>query len=152
MSAGKKPLWTCPKCGHQFVTRNMWHSCSNYPLDYHFAGKDPALRELFDKYVEFVERCGPITVYAQKTRIVFQTRARFTGAVARKRWLECAVWLKRRVESLRFHRIESILDRDFVHYFHLTAESQLDDELAAFVREAYAVGCQEDSDETRAKV
>jgi len=42
----KPPLWTCPKCGHQFVTRNMSHSCANYPLDYHFAGKDPALRTL----------------------------------------------------------------------------------------------------------
>lgn len=77
MSDGKKPLWTCPKCGHQFVTRNM-----------------------------------------------------------------------RKVDSPRFHRIESTLDRDFVHYFRLTGESQLDDELAALVREAYAVGCQEEFDRT----
>ena len=25
-----KPLWTCPKCGHSFVTRNIWHSCNRY--------------------------------------------------------------------------------------------------------------------------
>jgi hypothetical protein len=23
VSEKKPPLWTCPKCGHQFVTRNM---------------------------------------------------------------------------------------------------------------------------------
>jgi len=33
-----------------------------------------------------------------------------------------------------------------VHYFRLSDESQLDTELAAFVRESYAVGCQEDFD------
>jgi len=139
----KPPLWTCPKCGHQFVTRNMSHSCSNYPLEYHFAGKDPALRKLFDRYVEFVERCGPVTVYAQKSRITFQTRGRFTNVVVRKRWLECSLWLKRRVESPLFHRVDSFGPRDRVHYFRLSDESQLSDELEEFVREAYAVGCQE---------
>jgi hypothetical protein len=143
MDDAKKPLWTCPKCGHQFVTRNMWHSCGNVPLDYHFAGKDRRSRELFDQYVAFVERCGPITVYAQKTRIVFQTRARFASVMVRTRWIEGTLWLKRRVELPRFHRIESILDRDFIHSFRLTDASQLDDELMALVREAYAVGSQD---------
>jgi hypothetical protein len=145
----KPPLWTCPKCGHQFVTRNMSHSCSNYPLDYHFAGKDPALRKLFDRYVRFVKRCGPVTIYAQKSRITFQTRARFTNIVVRKRWMECSLWLKRRVESPLFHRVDEFGPRDRVHYFRLSDESQLDGELAAFVREAYAVGCQENFDRTR---
>ncbi|MCI0337129.1 MAG: DUF5655 domain-containing protein [Acidobacteria bacterium] len=143
MKGDKKPLWTCPKCGHQFVTRNMWHSCSNYPIEYHFIGRDPIVRRLFDEYVEFVERCGPVTVYAQKTRIIFQTRARFTGVVVRKTGLECHLWLKRRVESPRFHRIESLGSRDHVHYFRLTDPSQLDDELAGLLKEAYAVGSQD---------
>ena len=143
MSAKKPPLWTCPKCGHQFVIRNMSHSCANYPLEYHFAGKDPALRKLFDKYVEFVEVFGPVTVYAQKSRITFQTRGRFTNVVVRKRWMECSLWLKRRVESPLFHRIDEFGPRDRVHYFRLSDESQLNDQLAVFVSEAYAVGRQE---------
>ena len=28
-----KPLWTCPKCGHQFVPANLWHSCGHYELE-----------------------------------------------------------------------------------------------------------------------
>jgi hypothetical protein len=143
----KPPLWTCPKCGHQFVTRNMSHSCDNYPLDSHFVGKDPALRELFEQYVEFVKRCGPVTVYAQKTRITFQTRGRFTNVVVRKRWLECSLWLKRRVESPLFRRIDTFGARDRVHYFRLSDASQMNEELATFVREAYAVGSQEVPDE-----
>jgi Domain of unknown function (DUF5655) len=121
----------------------MWHSCSNYPLEYHFVSKDPIVRLLFDNYVKFVERCGPVTIYAQKTRIIFQTRARFTGVMTRKRFLECSLWLKRRIDSPRFHRIETFGGRDHVHYFRLSDPSQLDDELAEFLKEAYAVGCQE---------
>jgi ABC-type ATPase with predicted acetyltransferase domain len=60
-----KDLWTCPQCGHQFVTANMWHSCGSYDLDGHFRGKDPQVRELFDALVEVIEGIGPVTVYVR---------------------------------------------------------------------------------------
>ena len=25
-------LWRCPRCGHEFVTAHMWHSCSSHAL------------------------------------------------------------------------------------------------------------------------
>ena len=37
----KKPLWTCPKCRHKFVTRNMWHSCGRFRVTDHFKGNAP---------------------------------------------------------------------------------------------------------------
>ena len=144
MPEKKKPLWKCPQCGHRFVTRNMWHSCSRYRLTDHFKGKTPFIRALFNRFRAVIQMCGPVTVYAQKTRIVFQTRARFAGCVTRKDWLDCGLWLKRRVEHPRFRKIESILDRDYIHHFRLTKLEDLDDEyLVAFIREAYAVGRQE---------
>jgi len=79
-------LWRCPKCGHRFITANIWHSCGHYRLADHFRGKPPALRETFDSYVAAARRNGPVTIYAQKTRIVMQSRVRFAGAVVRKDW------------------------------------------------------------------
>jgi hypothetical protein len=143
MPAKKRPLWTCPRCGHRFVTRNMWHSCGRYRLADHFKGKDPALRKLFDRFRALVRKSGPVTVYAQKTRIIFQTRARFTGFSVKKHWLDGAFWFKRRVEHPRFYRIELIPPGDYIHRFRLTKLSEIDGDLAAFVREAYAVGRQE---------
>lgn len=29
----RRPLWRCPKCGHRFVTKNMWHSCGRYRIE-----------------------------------------------------------------------------------------------------------------------
>ena len=43
----QRPLWTCPRCGKSYVTRNMWHSCVVVPLESHFVGR-PRARELYD--------------------------------------------------------------------------------------------------------
>jgi hypothetical protein len=122
----------------------MWHSCSRYRLSYHFKGKEPIVRKLFDRYLALVESFGPVTVIPQKTGIAFQVRVRFAGAYARKNWLGGGLWLKRRVEHPLFCRIESVTPKDHIHRFRLTSLADLRDQnLKAFLREAYAVGCQE---------
>jgi hypothetical protein len=102
MPEKKKPLRTCPKCGHQFVTPNMWHSCRRHSLDEHFKGKDPMLRKIFDRYLALIKKCGPVTVYAQKTRITFQVRVRFSNVVVKKIWLDGDVWLNAKSSVLAF--------------------------------------------------
>jgi hypothetical protein len=140
----RRPLWKCPKCGHEFVTANLWHSCGTHSLDEHFVGKAPHLREVFDKYVALVRSFGPTTVYAQKTRIVFQVRVRFGGAAVRKNWVEGRIWLKRKATHRLVHRTESYGRLGYGLYFRLTSIADLDDPaLAKLLREAYAIGCQE---------
>jgi hypothetical protein len=136
-------MWTCPKCGHQFVIANIWHSCGNYELDDHFQGKDPRIREVFDAWRGLAEACGQVTVYAQKSRIVFQVRVRFGGAVIRKRYVDAALWLMRGVEHPRLARTESFGSLGYGHHFRLETCEDLDEDLAALMREAYAIGCQE---------
>ena len=50
MTARKRPLWTCPRCGHRFVTRNMYHSCVRVRITDHFRGKDPLVRQLYQSF------------------------------------------------------------------------------------------------------
>lgn len=100
----KQPLWRCPRCGHDFVTRNLAHSCGRYSIEEHFKGKPETVWQLFVALHELVSRAGPATCYAEKTRIVFQTRGRFLAVVPRRRWLACHLWLKRRREGRRDRR------------------------------------------------
>ncbi|HEX7121032.1 MAG TPA: DUF5655 domain-containing protein [Gemmatimonadaceae bacterium] len=139
----QRPLWRCPRCGHEFVSRNLSHSCGRHSIDDHFAGKPEAVRRLFDALVRFVSQAGPSTCYAQKTRIVFQTRGRFLAVTPRREWLACHLWLKRRLSSPRYHRIDVLAGRDFVHHFRLKDTAELDEELLAHVRESRRVGAQE---------
>jgi hypothetical protein len=120
----------------------MWHSCVNVPISSHFRGK-PELRKVFDKYAALARRCARITIYAQKSRIVFQARARYAGCMVRKDHLEGGVWFKRRVEHPRFHRILHIPPHDYAHYFRLRSVDDVDAHLAKLLRAAYRTGMQE---------
>ena len=75
----KRPMWMCPKCGHKFVTRNMWHSCRRYPLSYFFRDKDPVVRQLFDQLLALVSEFGPVIMSPVKTGIALQVWVRFAG-------------------------------------------------------------------------
>ncbi|HEY6056584.1 MAG TPA: hypothetical protein VIV06_01055, partial [Candidatus Limnocylindrales bacterium] len=43
-ATGGPPLWICPRCGHRFVSANIWHSCSQHSVDEHFAIAEPRVR------------------------------------------------------------------------------------------------------------
>jgi len=143
MSQKAKPLWTCPDCGHQFVTRNIWHSCVNYPLEKHFERKSPEVIALYHRYLSLIEKFGPVTVEPKKTGISFLVRVRFAGAVLRKKWLEARIWLKHPVEHPCLRRIEKVGARDYIHYFRIVSIGDMDGSFISFLRESYAIGIQE---------
>jgi hypothetical protein len=68
------PLWRCPRCGHRFVTKNLWHSCVRVPVATHFRGKPVERKHTWDRWLSAARACGPVTTYAQKTRIVIRRR------------------------------------------------------------------------------
>jgi hypothetical protein len=108
-----RPLWTCPRCGKSYVTRNMSHSCVIVPLDSHFAGR-PRAPQLFEAIVRMLEAEGPTTVSVSKTRIELMTRARFAAIHPRRDWVWLAFWLKRQIASPRFDKVDRYGQRDLV--------------------------------------
>jgi hypothetical protein len=86
--------------------------------------------------------CGPVTVYAQKTRIVIQGRVRFAGAVVRSQWLDASIWLKRRAKHPLIDRVESFGRSGFGIHFRLREPDDIDETMAGLMREAYEIGQQ----------
>lgn len=109
----------------------------------HFKDKPTDRRETFDRYVEAARTYGPITVYAQKTRIVMQGRVRFAGAVVRKNWLDASMWLKRRITHPRLERTELFGALGYGHHFRLYAPEDIDGALVDLLGAAYAIGQQD---------
>jgi hypothetical protein len=138
-----RPLWTCPKCGNQFVNKNTHHSCKRYRLEDVLGDKPPLIRELFDQFRAMVESCGPVTVQPYRRRIGFMVRVRFAGAVPKANWLDVGFWLPRRLAHPRFRKVETILPNAHLHVVRITRPEQLDRQLAAWIKQAYAVGRQE---------
>ena len=139
----RKPLWRCPKCGHRFVTRNLWHSCGRYSLADHFKGKAKSLRKTFDQFVRIARNCGSVTVYAQKSRIVLQSRVRFASAIVHPDWLEANLWLKRRVKHPLLYRTEDLRPLGYGTHFRLRIPEEVDGSIVDWMHEAYAIGRQE---------
>ena len=96
------------------------------------------MRATFRRWVAIARACGPVTVYAQKTRIVIQARVRFAGAVVRRDWLDAGLWLRRRVTHPRVHRIEDFGRLGYGVHFRLATPEDIDARIVNFMREAYA--------------
>jgi hypothetical protein len=118
----------------------MWHSCGSYSLEELFARSEPHVLPLFRQFEALVRQCGPVTVIPQKSRVVFQVRVRFAGAIPRRSYLQCSFGFHRRLDHPRFFKIEQYAPRWFGHHIRVRDAAQLDDELMAWIREAYAVG------------
>jgi hypothetical protein len=138
----QKELWQCSKCGERFVTPNTWHSCGKYSLTALFTRSEPHIFKLYEKFEQLVKTCGPITVIPQKSRIVFQARVRFAGAIPRKSYLQCSFGFNRRRDHPSFYKIEQYAPHWYSHSCRIEKEEQFDDEFLSWIREAYNVGLQ----------
>ena len=140
MQPAQRAPWVCPKCGNEFVNRNQYHSCARYTLSDILSGKPDHIRGLFERFRSMVEACGPVKPVFYRDMVGFIVRVRFASAVPRSRWLDIAFWLRRRVEHPRFHRVETITPEAHIHVLRVTDLEQLDETVANWTREAYAVG------------
>jgi hypothetical protein len=107
----------------------------------HLRGKPTAVRDLYRRFVELIEACGPYEISVAKTAITFKgPRRGFAGAKPKAASLDGYFDLQRKVEDERILSSSAYGRRLFVHQFRVTDATQLDAEFAAWIREAYAVG------------
>lgn len=142
-AADTSDLWTCPSCGKQFVTANTFHSCGAHTVEDFMAGKSDIAWSYWDRLNELVGACGPYTVVANASRLAFMVRVRFAGISAvSDRGMSMSFWLKERVHSPRFRRVDRYTPTDFGYHLRVASLDELDDELQQWLCRAYEVGCQ----------
>jgi len=143
MSGTARPLWACPRCGRTFANLNQTHTCAPLgDLDAHFQGKQPGVRETFDRVLSAVRGLGPVTVLPEKTRIALHARMSFAAFTPRIRWLDGHLVLARAIHSGRFRRVETYSPRNVLHAFRLVSPDEVDEEFVGWLAEAYDVGQQ----------
>lgn len=131
-------LWTCPKCGAKLVGRNMAHSCGLRTLEAWQRDMGPRARSLYDRFVELVAACGEYYVAPAKTRIAFLALVRFAGISSlNEKRMVCSFSLPHPLSSPRFVKIEEVVPGWWVHRLHITDVSQLDAEVARWIRRSY---------------
>lgn len=137
-------MWRCPKCSRQFANRNQEHSCGKYTVEDFLIGKGQEAESLYRAFEKLVLGLGPVLLAPAKTRVGFQERMIFAAVnKLTSDKLEAHVVLARRLESPRFAKIETISPRNHVHHFTIRHVREVDEEVAAWLREAYQVGLQQ---------
>jgi len=106
----------------------------------HFAGADPAVRDAFEGLVELASVDGPMTVVAQKTRIVLAAPMRFVAVQVHRDRLTGHILAEHRFE----HRVITDVVPNayetglYLHRLSIHSAGELDDAFAAFIAEAAA--------------
>lgn len=122
----------------------MPHSCGRYTVEKFLAGKSSDAIALYRRFSALVNQCGSVKLAPAKTRIGFQVRMIFAAVnKLNDRGLEAHIVLARRINNPRFKRIETMSPKCHVHHFRIEAPSDLDQEVAGWLCEAYQVGTQQ---------
>jgi hypothetical protein len=131
-------LWTCRKCNHKFVTKNLWHSCTNATVEDFFEGKDPLLREIYKAFEAAIAECGPYHVSPNKTRIAFMADVRFGGiSRASKNGLLVGFALPKKLDHPRIVKTTDYGGGWIGHWLWLRSTSDVDPELKRWLRTSY---------------
>jgi Domain of unknown function (DUF5655) len=108
-----------------------------FALKAHFEGKDPIVRVIYDQLLKKARKFGPIAEEPKKTSIHLVNVTAFAGVATRKSAIVLTVKSDRAMSSPRIHRSERASANRFHHEVRLTLPSEVDAELAKWLKDAY---------------
>jgi hypothetical protein len=111
----------------------------DHSVDEHFRDRDPALRETYDKLLEIVRRFGAVTEEPKKTSIHLVARSAFAGVANRKREMILTIKAPADIESSRIAKRERVSANRWHIEVRLSAPEQVDEELAGWLSQAFAI-------------
>lgn len=112
-----------------------------WTIERHLRGKPEHVAALYDRFIRLAQACGPFSYAVAKSAITLKgSRRGFAGLTPRQTSLTGYLDLQRCVVDPRIQRSSPYTRRLFVHRFRVVALEDLDDEFAAWLGEAYAVG------------
>ena len=113
----------------------------DWTVERHLRDKPEQVVALYNRFIELAEACGPFSYSVAKSAITLKgSRRGFAGLTPRLTSLTGYLDLQRRIVDPRIQRSSPYTKRLFVHHFRVVAPEELDDEFAAWLGEAYAVG------------
>jgi|SRR5262245_20126760 len=136
--SGSVRLWQCSRCGAKLIARNLSHACGAYSVEKFLESKTETGRDLFERFLRLIARCGPYEVAPAKTRVAFMASVRFASVnrVGRD-CIDVHFVLPRTIESPRFSRVEH-LGKLHVHHLRLRDQRDFNRELADWLCQSYA--------------
>jgi hypothetical protein len=117
----------------------------------HLRGRPREVVAIYRELGRVVRSFGPgVRTVSSKTKTGWMARVRFAGVEFRRDHLVLSFWLKREISNPRLRR-EHYGRSDWGYSLPVRSPVEVDDELTAWLREAYRVGRQEWPGASRAR-
>ncbi len=135
-------MWTCPKCGHDFVNRNQSHSCGNFTFDEFVEGKTAKAISPFNHFLGEYRKIAKFNIHPVKTRVALLTKMRFCSInKLGEDFIDVHFVLTSPYSRAScFHRIDNLGDRFFVHHLRIHKKSDVTPQVREVMKFAYDVG------------
>jgi uncharacterized C2H2 Zn-finger protein len=130
-------LWKCPACDRTFGKKNQWHSCVSHTVESHFRGKNPKLKQIYERLFIWLEDLGPIHVDVAKSSINLAGKHHFGGVTVRKDYIRLGFLSDEMIQDARIVRTERIGHNRIGHSVILRAPEDVDDQVMSWLKHAY---------------
>jgi hypothetical protein len=112
---------------------------NGFTVKSHFEGKDPVVRQIYDRVLKAAGKFGPVIEDPKKTSIHLVNQTAFAGVVTRKSAIVLTIKSERKIPSPRIHKSEQTSARRFHHEVKLNLPAEVDSELVNWLKDAYAL-------------
>jgi len=131
--------WTCPRCGRSFGRRGQSHSCvPAADLEDWLAGRPALVGDVVAAVRAALGSIADDVTYEATTAAVMVKRARtFAEVKPRRDRVELAFIVTRRIDDPRIVRTLDLTRRRIVHVVDLDDVSGVDEQVRAWLAEAY---------------
>ena len=130
--------WKCPKCGREFAKKRQVHSCTVYPLERHFRGKEEIARPLYNKLIaDIVRQIGPLKVESLPCCIRLVSNHTFAAIYALKTKIRIHFTLNCELKSNRIVKKTKMSANRYLHSIDIEKESAIDKEIISWLKQAY---------------
>jgi len=110
-----------------------------YSVGDHFVNKDPSVRALYDQLVSLLRTFGPVEEDPKKTSIHLNRKSALAGVETRKNYFLLNVKSDHPIRSPRIEKAEQVSSKRFHHKVRISSLKDFDEELKAWLKEAYAL-------------
>ncbi len=105
-----------------------------------FAGKDEQVQATYQRLLEVLHTLGPFQEETKKTSIHLVHRGGFAGIHPRKSYLILTLRMASCLENPRIAKSEQVSKNRYHNEVKLTSPQEVDEELLAWLKEAYTLG------------
>jgi hypothetical protein len=111
----------------------------NFSMDSHFSGKEPSVREMYDRLLSALREFGKVIEEPKKTSIHLVNVSAFAGVQTRGAYILLNIKANHKIESPRIHKTDQVSASRFHHRVKISSLREIDNELIGWLHEAYVL-------------